>query len=244
MGGWRCVRGLTAHVNTGIYACLIAGAPVHMRAQTRTRVPFALRGRSSCCAGMVMSGMVFSVDVEAGASAQMHRQAGERVRKLADTSIPPLTATAVKAVATCALRLARALDLPRLPHGSNAGIDRPCMRCRAGGGAQSSVYAFPHASGKHAQDGVSKQRTGHGTQTRRGTRTSLTVSSGPFPVVSRVTTSCSPDRPRSAWPLSLPSRRLNGVADGSLRVRSSARPRIKPVDWMEHVKRCRSAPRA
>ena len=145
---------------------------------------------------------------------------------------------------TCALRLARALDLPRLPHGSNAGIDRPCMRCRAGGGAQSSVYAFPHASGKHAQDGVSKQRTGHGTQTRRGTRTSLTVSSGPFPVVSRVTTSCSPDRPRSAWPLSLPSRRLNGVADGSLRVRSSARPRIKPVDWMEHVKRCHSAPRA
>ena len=187
---------------------MIAGAPVHMRAHTRTRLPFALRGRSSCCAGMVMSGMVFSVDVEAGASAQMHRQAGERVRKLADTSIPPLTATAVKAVATCALRLARALDLPR--HGSNAGIDRPCMRCRAGGGAQSSVYAFPHASGKHAQDGVSKQRTGHGTQTRRGTRTSLTVSSGPFPVVSRVTTSCSPDRPRSAWPLSLPSRRLNG----------------------------------
>ena len=191
-----------------------------------------------------MSGMVFSVDVEAGASAQMHRQAGERVRKLADTSIPPLTATAVKAVATCALRLAKALDLPRLPHGSNAGIDRPCMRCRAGGGAQSSVYAFPHASGKHAQDGVSKQRTGHGTQTRRGTRTSLTVSSGPFPVVSRVTTSCSPDRPRSAWPLSLSSRRLNGVADGYLRVRSSARPRIRPVEWKEGVTRCRSAPRA
>ena len=168
MGEWRCVRGLAAHVNTGIYACLISGAPVHMRAHTRTRLPFALRGRSSCCAGMVMSGMVFSVDVEAGASAQMHRQAGERVRKLADTSIPPLTATAVKAVATCALRLARALDLPRLPHGSNAGIDRPCMRCRAGGGAQSSVYAFPHASGKHAQDGVSKQRTGqwHANATR------------------------------------------------------------------------------
>ena len=191
-----------------------------------------------------MSGVVFSVEVEAGASAQMHRQAGKIVRKLADTSSPSPHGHSCKSRRNMRPAPARALDLPRPPHGSNTGIDKPGMRCRAGGGAQSSVDAFPHASGKKAHDRVSKQRTGHGTQTRRGTRTSLTVSSGPFPVVSRVTTSCSPDRPRSAWPLSLSSRRLNGVADGYLRVRSSARPRIRPVEWKEGVTRCRSAPRA